>query len=315
MKVFKIHIIVMLSFLGSSLFAQQFPLQSHYLLNDYPWNPAVAGSKIVNPANINYRKQWVGIDDSPQSYSISFHGLLFQYRMAMGVYIFGNTTGPTNTTGLQYTWGYHLPVNGGRAKLSFAASGLAIQHVFDTRRLTLDEPVDPAISGEVLKMIIPEANAGLYYYSDRKTNAKRRYWLGVSGLNLLQTGKRIGKNNNLNWGPVEKHYMAMGGYGFKIVKKVRIEPSFLIKVPESAIKDYSKIETELSGRLVFSDSLWLGISYREGDAAVAMIGVLTGGMSLAYSYDFLQSGLKHYSTGSHEISVIFNFKRRSMKLL
>ena len=54
--------------------SQQLPIFSQYLLNDYAYNPAIAGSKDYYDVKSNHRYQWVGITDAPRTYTLSING-------------------------------------------------------------------------------------------------------------------------------------------------------------------------------------------------------------------------------------------------
>ena len=59
---------------------------------------------------------------------------------------------------------------------------------------------------------------------------------------------------------------------------------------------------DLNVKVSYQNSVWGGISYRHNDAIVAMIGYeLNDRFNIGYSYDVTLSGLRGYSSGSHEI--------------
>jgi type IX secretion system PorP/SprF family membrane protein len=51
--------------------AQQLPQLSQYQFNDYVFNPAVAGSRPFFELRSGHRYQWVGIQDSPRTFTLS----------------------------------------------------------------------------------------------------------------------------------------------------------------------------------------------------------------------------------------------------
>ena len=46
----------------ASVQAQQRAVYSNFMLNNYYYNPAIAGSNEIHQANVTYRNQWVGFD-------------------------------------------------------------------------------------------------------------------------------------------------------------------------------------------------------------------------------------------------------------
>jgi hypothetical protein len=56
------------------------------------------------------------------------------------------------------------------------------------------------------------------------------------------------------------------------------------------------------------NTVGLGVSYRSKDALVGMVNIrVTSEITLGYAYDYLISNMTHFSTGSHELIVNFQF--------
>lgn len=73
-KNIRISILLLFSMLINKInIAQQLPINTNYVLNNYAYNPAVAGSKPHAVASVNYRNQWVGFQDAPKTYMVSLH--------------------------------------------------------------------------------------------------------------------------------------------------------------------------------------------------------------------------------------------------
>ena len=59
----KISILLSLFLLIAELRAQQFPMYTQYVFNEYIINPAVAGTVDGTPIRLSYRNQWSGFTD------------------------------------------------------------------------------------------------------------------------------------------------------------------------------------------------------------------------------------------------------------
>ena len=95
--------------LACSSFAQQRAVYSNFLLNDYYYNPAIAGSKNVHIANISYRKQWVGFEGSPSLIMGNFYGSLKNKgKMGYGVSLVSERTGITQNTTVYLNYAHHF---------------------------------------------------------------------------------------------------------------------------------------------------------------------------------------------------------------
>ena len=84
-----------------------------------------------------------------------------------------------------------------------------------------------------------------------------------------------------------------------------MEPSFLLKYINPVPLQY-----EVTLRGLYDKNYWLGLSYRQDAALTLLIGLtLQESLSLGYSYDFIQSNIANYSTGSHEIMLSVKFNK------
>ena len=55
-------------------YAQQKPVYSQYILNNYIINPAITGIENYTDLKFSYRNQWTGIDGAPVTSYMSIHG-------------------------------------------------------------------------------------------------------------------------------------------------------------------------------------------------------------------------------------------------
>ena len=104
-------------FFTGLLQAQQYPLFSNYLMNDYGFNPAVAGSRSYWDVKATYRTQWVGLDGAPETQLISFHGPV--KPIGLGGYFFNDTAGRLKRTGGTGTFSYGIGLDSLGTKLCF----------------------------------------------------------------------------------------------------------------------------------------------------------------------------------------------------
>ncbi len=70
----RIVVILALIFIAPAAWSQQQFVFTNYLLNEYYYNPALAGSEDIHRANIGYRRQWTGFDGAPQTLYANFYG-------------------------------------------------------------------------------------------------------------------------------------------------------------------------------------------------------------------------------------------------
>lgn len=265
-------------------FSQQLPHFSQYMQNDFVLNPAVAGSYEYSPVLLAFRSQWAGFNDAPTTQTVSAHTALLQ-NMGIGGFLFNDKTGPISRMGLQLAYAYHLRT-GAKSYLSFGVGGMMYQHILDKSIITLDEPDDNAMLGDKTRQFMADAVFGLKYTYDG-------FYFGFSSPQLLQSELKI---NNSDLNKLVRHYFVNTGYKINVNEDIGIEPSILFKAISSA-----PIQLDANLKFIYKDMLWLGTSYRNGDAAVIMLGVKKNSFQFGYSYDATLSEIKKYSSGTHEI--------------
>lgn len=304
---YKIIFIVCLGF-SLTLNAQQQSLYTNYLLNNYAYNPAVAGAKPYLQANLYYRDQWTGFEGAPKTYLMSLYGPLKKVKnVALGGMVVSDKTGLITTNTGYLTFAYHLKVNK-KVKLGFGLSGGMKQYTVRLYDVKAYDKGDEYLAGSsTLNANVFDSNAGLYLYSER-------FFFGLSSMNML--------NNKMTWknanGKLVPHYYATIGYNIKLSKDFAMQPSILYKylpIPKSAEagRKAELGQPEYSLKLSFKEMVWIGGNYRDKDAVSFMLGVtVIKKLNIAYSYDYSLSAIKKYNQGSHEICLNYNFIKKKV---
>jgi type IX secretion system PorP/SprF family membrane protein len=267
--------------------AQQIPLFSQYMMNDLFINPAVSGSKDYSPLQLSIHKQWVGIEGSPASQTVSFHTLLPNNHMGVGVALFNEVFGSESNFGFHANYAYHFNVDKYN-RISLGLSAVLMRYGVDLRRATLTQPGDPAVPNDIEKTILPNANFGVYAYGEK-------YFGGFSIMNLFHVPLKINKNTDENF--VVRHYFLMGGYTFELPNDIwEVEPTLLMKMTGK-----TRPQLDFGARMYYDKDFWFGISFRPNDAFIANIGFKYKQYYASYAYDFTVSKLSRHSMGSQEI--------------
>ncbi len=297
MYLFRYYIPIIILFICNNYSAQQLPIYSQYLLNDYAYNTAVAGSKNYFDVKSNHRYQWVGIDDAPRTYTLTLNGPLKNNRMGLGGFLYTDHVGPTRRTGFQFSYAYHFKLSK-KIKLSLSVSAGLVEWKLDAHKITLADANDQVLTNNVMRTIVPDAKFGFLLYEDK-------WFFGAAFPNLIQSNLSFPNTTNTGLNKLEDHYYVHGGYLFNISDDIDIEPSLLIKYGPPA-----PIQFDIMTRIIWKDQIWFGAAYRTMDAASAMIGYLfKQNLLIGYSYDFSTSNIRHYSAGSHELMIGIRFVR------
>jgi type IX secretion system PorP/SprF family membrane protein len=295
----KIVIVAILISGFSSLFAQQQPVLSQYMLNKYLINPAVAGSSTDFmqgsagfPVSVSYRKLWAGIKDAPSMQYLTGH-LVVANRMGVGAQIFNINSGPLSRTGLTATYAYHIPLNDKGDKLAFGLSGILYQFKIDKANLSMEEEDDPALIGKE-KILVPDAAFGTYYYRDN-------YYVGLTISQMFNRKIDLLKNQVFEQKQV-RHYYLVGGYRFDINSEFTLEPSVLFKLIEAGV-----FQADINVLASYKGMVWAGTSFRPLSSLVFLAGFKYEKFSIGYSFDMSFTDIRKQSYGSHEVLLMYNF--------
>jgi len=290
-------------------YAQQDVQFSQYMFNPLVLNTAYAGYRGETYANVMYRKQWVNLPGAPESFTASVEGLLpnMNDRVALSARVLSDNLGPQKTLSAFVGYTYRVPLNeDGTKRLCVGLAG------------GLDDN-DQLVPVGVSKKIVPDFNAGAYYYSP-----KCYVSFGVN--NILEVNA---VNTNYSWQgtnfeSMEKklHGYVGAGMVFNLSNTLKFKPSFLWK---EDFRGPSNID--LNGFILVNDIVWLGGSYRTGlniwnrnqeikgldrNDAVSLIVELFPfkRLRIGYAYDITTSKLNSYQNGTHELSIGIGFPHK-----
>ncbi len=298
MKRIFIFIAVTLFFLNGTpqqIQAQQIHQLTHYMLNPFAYNPAVAGNNEQFITKVNFRKQWTGLEGSPTTGILSVHGNFSEQKtLGVGAILYADATGPTRRTGLQLAYAYHLPLADETMYLGLGISGSFMQYRLNFADLVWRDESDPQLANESQSKFGADANLGAFLQGDR-------FWVGLS-FNQLFASKFTfsGANENVQ---NARHIYLMGGYLFPLTETFDLEPSVLLKSVKGTNPQF-----EIGAKAYYDGRYWLGLGLRTEDALAIMLGLrLDNGFNLAYSYDFTTSNLNKVSSGAHEITIGYDF--------
>ncbi len=273
--------------------AQQLPQFSQFRFAGIGFNPAFAGSNPYFNAMAIHRSQWTGINDAPRTYLMGIHAPSASGKMGFGGTVFTDAVGPTRRVGGQGTYAYHLQVSEG-SKLAFGLSFGFTQFSIDGSQITLREQGDQAALPGMQAELKPDAAFGALWYGEN-------WHVGLSANQLF--------NNRLDFFPgdgegrMSVHYFLTAAYNFQVGQNFGIEPAVLVKYVQPVPP-----QIDMAARVIYKNELWLGASYRNGDAASIFAGYdIMEYLTLGYSFDVSTSEIRHYAEGSHEIFVALRF--------
>ncbi len=301
MKLYKItsksaiknYILLVLIILTLPVLAQQDPSFTLYQYNMSVINPAYSGTAKQMELNLNFKKQWVGIEGSPQTQAFNISSPINE-RIGLGLSIVNDKVFVLKETDIYADFSYKLPLNlNTNLYLGLKAGGSMIN--IDLISLGIN---DPLFSEDVSKFN-PNIGMGAYLKGEK-------YYINLSSPGLLSS-KRYEKEGVLVTKATDKlHFYTGAGYTFSISESINFTPSTLMKFVEGA-----PISIDLTGMIAIQEKTELGISYRidESISAIAIFKYLDW-LHFGYAYEYTTSPVSDYSKGSHELLLKIKFPKK-----
>jgi type IX secretion system PorP/SprF family membrane protein len=286
---------VLFLILGLNSFAQQDPMYTQYMNNPIIVNPAYAGSRGVGNLTGVFRKQWVGINGSPTTTSLSYNTPIPRYDFGIGASLLYDAIGPTSQTGFYLDYSYLIKFDT-KGTLSLGLKGGFNYYYANYSNLIHNDPDDDINITQNEALFLPNFGVGAYYFTDK-------LFLGLSVPKLIRNSLVKGENTLQHLSREEWHFFLMGGYIFNITDNIDFKPSFITRYAVGA-----PLSLELTGTVMLYDKVWLGAMYRYGESFGGLINwQITPKFNIGYSYDLTRNDLAIYNKGSHEITLNYVF--------
>jgi type IX secretion system PorP/SprF family membrane protein len=310
----KLGLLLVISLLACTGYAQQAPQYTQYIFNELIINPAYAGSKEILNANATHRSQWVGMEGAPTTQTFSLDGSSRSGRVGFGLNAMNDQLGAQRQMGLHGNLAVRLQMSEtARLALGFAA-GLAQYSLDGTRLNTGNSRPDLAVPQHRVSELLPDFRIGAFFNTER-------FYTGLSVANLINT-----KGDEMEVTTPSRHFFLSSGYVLDLSSAIIFKPSFLVK------EDFnSPTSLDLNAFFLLGERIWLGGSYRTAVqvhsnysdeygldrrnawAAIAQLYV-TPKLRLGYSYDVSLNALRQHA--SHEISLGYSFfKKQDTRML
>lgn len=300
MKLIKHYILAFALFSCTISLAQQLPQFTQYMYNTISINPAYAGSREALSIVGLHRSQWVGFRGGPITQTLSIHTPLRNDRIGLGLSFIEDDLGPENFTYVYSDFSYAIPT-GADGKLAFGLKAGFTQYSLDPD-FRQAESFDPTIYG-IEDRWTPNIGLGAYWSNDR-------IYFGLSTPRVLNTDR----NKEEGFEALERlSYYFTGGFVIDLSKSIKLKPAALIKATNGAPLSY-----DFTANFLFNEKLWLGGSYRLNEQTAAIGGIadfqVSRQLRVGYAYEKPISDIARYTTGTHEILLIYEFKFLNSKL-
>ena len=322
MSRFKPYILLlMLALSAFKAGAQQTIQLSQYMFNGLAINPAYAGYKNDWTLNLSSRIQWVGINDAPQTETISADGLFNSDKPNVGIGFIAteDQLGPERNSSFYINYAYRLQMDAADTKRLCFGLGVGFQdYSLDGSKLVAIDPGDNLIPAGTVSKVTPDFRLGVYYYAPNIYAGASVFNLASGAFDKLTDNPEIIK-------PDRTVYLTAGGL-VPLSDGIDLKPSIMIK------EDFTgPTNVDLTSYIAFNDKFWIGGSYRLGlssfnsalqsnlneeDAAAAIVQVyISDNFRIGYAYDFTTSKLASYQNGTHELSISITFPGKQERVV
>jgi len=290
----------------ATLYSQQHPFYSQYMVDKFLVNPAVAGANGITTINLVSRQQYIGFENFPQTFALTAQTRLIEDsyilrrmklrknekkasrsgRVGLGGSVFTDRNGIISRTGIQGAYSYHLNFNN-QWQLSMGISVIAYQYRIDDSGSYIQDPGDPLLSNNKTSFFVPDANVGIFATTGSLFG-------GVTMTDLFGSNLKLGKDIFADYRTL-RQFNLMAGYRFEISDDFAVEPSLLLQGTKT------NFSLDLNARAYYLNDFWAGVSYRTNKTMVAMIGGVFDKFYLGIAYDFDMGPVRTYSAGSPEL--------------
>lgn len=284
--------------------AQYEPMFTQYMFNEMFINPAYAGSRDQLSSTLLYRNQWVGIEGAPKTQTFSIHAPLIHKKIGIGLSIMNENIGVTHQLCFYGNYAYRIQLWQGTFSMGLQA-GL-ISHQEKLAEIRTKDQGDATFIANTPRLILPNAGLGFYY-------ATEKYYVGLSVPRFIQNkvdvsnGVKVTNRANFK----NFHYYLTGAYVFGMSENIKLKPSLMVKAVQG-----SPVEADLNLNVLFNGIFWVGASYRTGDAVALLTQLqITRQFRVGYSYDYTLTKLGNLNSGSHEITLGYDFSFSKSKIV
>lgn len=276
----------------TSIQAQQDPQYSQYMYNMSTINPGyVTGQTGLISTGFLYRKQWTGIEGSPQTANL-FANIPLKEKIEISVNYVNDRIGdaiPVKNDYVNVDFAYITRISE-TTRLSYGLkTGINSLRINPAGSDVMDDPafVDNSSSTQL------NIGAGVYLFTGN-------FYAGLSSPNLLPSNVSIA---DIGVSESKTHIYGIAGYVFDFIDNVRLKPSMVIK----QVID-SPLTFDISLNSLIYNKFELGVSYRLNDSFIALAGFnITQNLKIGYAYDISINDLSGYNNGSHEVILLYNF--------
>ena len=285
------------------------PVHTQYLAdNNFVLSPTFAGIGDNLRIRANGLTQWVGIKDAPKNQSL-YADFRIGDRSGIGLSLYNDRNGYTSQTGAKFSFAHHIILDYySKQYLSFGLS-----YNFNTFRIDVDE-FNNTIEHPILDPSVTDNRYTTNNNFDISALYRNRgFYLSFNANNVLK--KNVNKYRGVE-PDLLSNYQVYTGMIFKDGENSRIEyePSVYYQYFASDKRSTTDFNFKYRRYNRYEDYYWIGVSYRflndqfpKPLAMGPMAGFMKSKFYFGYSYQIMFNDLGSYNTGTHVVTIGFDF--------
>jgi type IX secretion system PorP/SprF family membrane protein len=270
---------------NQAAFAQNPPVFSQFFANPFQFNPSYAAHQGYAEANVFYRRQWLGIDNTPTVGALNLQTPVGR-NVSLGLTAYSDKTVLLTTTSVLATFAYRIRFTQ-HHNLNFGISGGVGFNSFDFA--ALEDTNDPALAGITQNNTFINGQFGVNYQF-------KNFNIGFALPKLFDSQPNsVSQFNDVKMSKFDNRF-GSASYTFKL-GSVKVSPYVIYRSLDRA-------QDQWEGLLHVSikDVIWIGSSYRDGYGITGFIGLnLKGLLRIGYAYERATGDISSVADGTHEV--------------
>lgn len=293
MNVIKIHFILIFITIGSISLAQNNANFTQFFVNPYTLNPSFAGADGQRVLSLAYRKQWLGINESPSIANVSFHTPA-KAGLNYGLIINNESRGLLSSTGLQGSLAYEVDF-GDHRYIRFGLSTGAAMNNIDITKLDNSQAADPALTNALENNFTLLGNAGVSFHL-KSTH------IGFVLPSLFSPSYISTKSFTVEEVKPLEALIVHASNRFYFAKYKHVFEPYLVYRINSGLP----AQLEAAAVVHLNHTVWFGTSYKQDFGVSALGGIkLNKLLALGASFSFNNMGASDLNSPSFELQMSY----------
>ncbi len=256
----KTSVLVLFISIWISSYAQEQPRFTQYTIIPTLYNPATIGVHDGIRAASIYRKQWLGLNGSPETQILTVDGTVMRKKIGLGIIIMNDVLGAQRQQALTSTFSYRKRMG----DFSFLSIGGALgifPTSFDPANVRVKDQNDALIqtTGRETKTGI-DSRLGINFHNERVS-----YGVGITDIFNRKLDYNKAVINEIK-GQSSQHYFFTVQYDYDIDENIKYKQALLVKT-----EIFTRPQVDFTPMVEFNKEILVGLSYRFDESVCAIL--------------------------------------------